>query len=182
MGITADFSGAMKKTATMVQLIPAARKQMTDWGAETQRGLMRSAASMQKSLSHFQGHKTSMMQNNIAFVVSLDNAGKWSLEIGTGVKGTKTVPYAQIQDTGGVTHPRVTKRSRAWAWYAFSQTGNEMFKGMALTKKSRLTVKVPRSNWFSSVIKAQHPKLAALMTDTAIYARAEKMAVNKMGK
>lgn len=53
------------------------------------------------------------------------------------------VIYAAIQELGGETHPPLTKKMRAFAWAMFYETGEEMWKRMALSKKNRLTIKIP---------------------------------------
>jgi phage gpG-like protein len=54
------------------------------------------------------------------------------------------VPYAQIHNDGGTTHPTVTKKMRRWAWAMYFETGDPMFKNIALTKKTKLDVKIPQ--------------------------------------
>jgi phage gpG-like protein len=54
------------------------------------------------------------------------------------------VPYAQIHNEGAVTHPTVTPKMRAFAWQKYKQTGQSKWKGLALTKKSKLTVPIPK--------------------------------------
>ncbi|MBA7515229.1 hypothetical protein ES705_07268 [subsurface metagenome] len=54
-----------------------------------------------------------------------------------------TVVYAAIHEFGGVTHPRVTARMRGFAWHMFYETGEPMWRGLALTKKTFLTVSIP---------------------------------------
>lgn len=75
-----------------------------------------------------------------------------------GVTVFNDAKYAKIHQEGGVTHPRVTPRIRRYAWaryYASKQAGKKrkgaeqltgdagMWKGLALTSKSELTVKIP---------------------------------------
>lgn len=50
--------------------------------------------------------------------------------------------YAAIQEFGGTTHPTVTRKSRAFFWYMLKATGDEKWKGMALSKKSHFTVHI----------------------------------------
>ncbi|WP_435135742.1 hypothetical protein [Formosa sp. A9] len=49
-------------------------------------------------------------------------------------------PYAQIHNEGGVLNIPITTRSRKYFWFMFYATGDEKWKGMALTKKQRFTV------------------------------------------
>jgi len=59
-----------------------------------------------------------------------------------GTIGTK-VPYAAIHEFGGETHPRVTAKSRKFFWAMYFETGEDMWKGMALTDKDSFTVNIP---------------------------------------
>lgn len=67
-----------------------------------------------------------------------------------GIVGSALI-YSRIQEMGGVTRPKptVTPRLRAWAWAMYYETGIEMYKAMALTKKMYLepTVKIP-AHWY----------------------------------
>jgi len=59
------------------------------------------------------------------------------------VVGPRGVVYAAIHEFGGVTHPKVTPRMRGFAWHMFEKTGNPMWRGLALTRKSHLTIRIP---------------------------------------
>jgi phage gpG-like protein len=52
------------------------------------------------------------------------------------------VAYGSIHNQGGITHPSVTKKSRKWAWYMFKKTGDPKYKGLAMTRKTRLEVRI----------------------------------------
>jgi len=64
--------------------------------------------------------------------------------------GTVTIKsdkeYAQIHNEGGVTHPTVTDKMKNFAWAMHKKTGKKesKWKGIALTKKSNLTVNIPQ--------------------------------------
>ena len=60
---------------------------------------------------------------------------------GSSVVFSSSTPYAEIHNEGGqvTTHVPVTPKMRRWAWAMFRQTGNEKYKGMALTKKAELS-------------------------------------------
>jgi len=58
--------------------------------------------------------------------------------VGTGL------PYARVHNLGGTTHPRVTAKMRGWAWARYMETKSEKYKAIALTKKARLDVKIPK--------------------------------------
>lgn len=57
-------------------------------------------------------------------------------------KGSR-VEYAAIHEYGGETRPRVTDKMRRFAWAKYYETGIDTFKGIALTKKNRLSVSIP---------------------------------------
>lgn len=56
-------------------------------------------------------------------------------------------PHAQIHNEGGVLNVPITERSRKYFWFMFMQTGNTMWRAMALTKKTRLTIKMPKRQY-----------------------------------
>lgn len=58
--------------------------------------------------------------------------------------GGRGVPYARIHEKGGVTHPKVTPRMRGFAWHMFAKTNEPFWRGLALTKKKTLTVRIPK--------------------------------------
>jgi phage gpG-like protein len=60
------------------------------------------------------------------------------VEIGT------SEPYAQIHNDGGILNIPVTAKSRKYFWFMYKATGKSMWKALALTKKERLTVKMPK--------------------------------------
>ncbi|MBP0904169.1 hypothetical protein ACFSKN_08190 [Mariniflexile gromovii] len=55
-----------------------------------------------------------------------------------------SAPYSQIHNEGGVLNIPITQRSRKYFWKMFSVTGDQKWKAMALTKKERLTVRIPK--------------------------------------
>lgn len=67
--------------------------------------------------------------------------GKIGIE---GIFGT-TVPYGAIHEYGGETHPTVTAKMRRWAWAMWYLSGKtlDMYKGIALTRKSQLDIRIP---------------------------------------
>ena len=67
------------------------------------------------------------------------------------------VIYARIQELGGTTHPSVTERMRKFMWFMFYKTKDDKFKRMALTKKNRLTVKIPERPYLRPAIKDAMP-------------------------
>ena len=167
-GITADFSGAIAKTKTVMALPKGARYQLEAFSSETIRELRHSVQKL-----HMTGrgrNKTSgSMLRNIGreFSVGEDS---YKLTIGTGVGSTKAVKYAAIQDAGGTTHPRVTPKMRKWAWRMFylSKKLEPKYRAIALTKKLRLDVHIKGSHWFTSVINRREPVLKQMMDERKI--------------
>lgn len=84
------------------------------------------------------------------------------------VKIVNDVPYAAVHNEGGVTKPTVTPKMRRFAWAMYYQTGGkskggpkghksaekgqdaalppaaQMWRGLALTKKKKLEIKIPQ--------------------------------------
>lgn len=171
--LQADFSGAIRQTAMMKQL-PRAHKHITNvWGADTVRILQMSARKLQKSGGKKKGG------GQLARSLSYKAGGsdeQWTVAVGTGLPGHVASKYARIQDEGGTTHPKVTKRMRRWAWFMFGSTGEDKYKAIALTKKARLDVKIPGSRWFSSVIEHREPTLTDMMQPDHVMKVAQGMA------
>lgn len=65
--------------------------------------------------------------------------------------------YARIHEYGGTTRPTVTKKMRSWAWRQFFETGDEMYKWIALTKKPKLTIKIPKRPYLAPGIREEMP-------------------------
>jgi phage gpG-like protein len=67
---------------------------------------------------------------------------------GMSVTFTADAPHAEMHNEGGTftVHPLVTEKSRKFFWAMYKKTGVGMWKGMALTKKERLTItmKIPK--------------------------------------
>lgn len=180
-GLRADFSGAIRKTQVLKTLPKAHKYQATSWTAETIEALMRSAADRQLSIRLYHAKKSGMMGRNIGKIIG-EGDDKWTIAIGTGIGGKQTVAYADIQDKGGTTHPSVTKRMRAWAWFMYRKWKEERFKWLALTNKSKLDVVIPASRWFTSIIEEREPILSAQMQPAAVLKVAEMMAGSSAGK
>lgn len=75
-----------------------------------------------------------------------------------------SVPYAKIHNEGGVLHPRVTPKMRGFAWKMFYATKNSKWKGLALTKKKTLTIKIKRRKFLghSAVMNTQIRRVITL--------------------
>lgn len=66
------------------------------------------------------------------------------------IVGTAGPRYARIHNEGGVTKPRVTNKMRKFGWARYKETGNPLFKGIATTKKTRLTVNIPQRQFIGN--------------------------------
>lgn len=178
MGIRADFTGAVRKTNTLAACMPELRRQATKWSSETVRDLKKSAAAMQKSLQYPGGKHTSQLMRNIGMKVL--PTSQLYIAIGTGLMGTQETKYARIQDEGGTTHPTVTPKMRRWAWAMYKKSkGMDKYKGIALTKQEKLTVKIPASRWFTSVIEEREPILLEMMDPEVVWNLASQRAGGK---
>jgi hypothetical protein len=168
--IRVDISGAIKKTKTALAIPQATRYQLEKWSKDCILPLKISARELKKS-----GHPTANLFRNIDATSSL-TADHYEVSVGTGVGRAKSVIYAAIQNFGGITHPRVTKKMRGWAWYMLKKTGLEIYKGIALTKKDRLNVRIPASHWFSRVMDKRVPLLNQMMKEKQIIITAQKLS------
>lgn len=65
--------------------------------------------------------------------------------------------YARIQEMGGTTRPNVTDRMRKFAWFMYFNTRDDKWKRMALTRKSRLVIKIPARPYLRPAIKDAMP-------------------------
>lgn len=70
-------------------------------------------------------------------------------------------PDAVIHNEGGTVRPRVTPQMRKWAWAMHKKTGESKFKGLALTSKTQLTIRIPQRQYVG-----QHPMLDAAIERT----------------
>jgi hypothetical protein len=179
----------IRKMNTLRNLTKASKRNFTTWMAETVKDAKRSAADMKKGstagtymTNKARGHKSGQLGRNIGMEVNQDGDG-WVGVVGTGVGKTQTVKYAKIQDEGGITHPKVTDKMRKFAWAMFYATntkrskaiGSYMWLYLALTKKSTLTVTIPKSEWFTGVIERRKARLAYLMDPDQVLKTAEQM-------
>jgi len=172
VGLRADFSGAIRKTQ-MLKMLPKAHKwQATVWTTDTIRLLMHSAAAMQKSGPT---RKTGMMGKNVGYQIAMGD-NRWQIAIGTGIGGKQTVPYALIQDKGGITKPHLIQ-AKAGKVLAF-MVGSEM---RFLRHVHHPGSNIPASGWFSNIIAKQEPILSAMMQPNVVLTVAEIMASGAVG-
>jgi phage gpG-like protein len=75
-----------------------------------------------------------------------------------------TVPYAKIHNEGGVLNPKVTPKMRGFAWKMHKATKEDKWKGLALTKKETLTIKIPQRQFIghSQVMNKQIKRVITL--------------------
>lgn len=131
--------GAAKLAAT--RMIPQAhKKNLTAWIVNMVRDTKASGLLMQKSKSSaIKGRggrsKSSQMGRNVGMVIK-DQDGGFVGGLGTGIGGTQSVAYADIQDKGGLTRPEVTDKMRKffWAMY-FAEGGTASAKSGFKTKR-----------------------------------------------
>lgn len=60
------------------------------------------------------------------------------------VVASATAKHAQIHNEGGMVNIPISKKMRGYFWYMFKKTGEEKWKGMALTKKKAFSFKMPQ--------------------------------------
>ncbi|HRG59844.1 MAG TPA: hypothetical protein PK323_12885 [Bacteroidia bacterium] len=90
-----------------------------------------------------------------------------------GVNGP-AAEYADIHNSGGTTHPRLTAKMRAWAWAMYKSTGRIKYKALAITNKtttdSPLTIHIPQRRFIGNSIplRTRLEKLIAHQLQEAI--------------
>lgn len=85
------------------------------------------------------------MRNATRFKVSSDTAVIYN-----------TTPYGASHNKGATLHPRVTAKMRGFAWGMYKKTGQGKWKGLALTQKQRLTVKIPQRKFLGDSRELRH--------------------------
>jgi phage gpG-like protein len=77
--------------------------------------------------------RTARLRNSIRSSISGDS-----------IRFDSDTAYAAILNTGGVINRNitVTPKMRRWAWAMYHNTKNEMYKGMALTKKQSIRQRI----------------------------------------
>jgi phage gpG-like protein len=68
------------------------------------------------------------------------------------VKLSSSAAHAKIHNEGGILNIPITKKSRLFFWAKYKETGNSMYKGMALTKKIHFTVTIPKRQFMGESI------------------------------
>lgn len=62
------------------------------------------------------------------------------------------MPYAKIHNEGGTIKVPITAKSRKYFWYMYKQTGVAMWKGMALSKKEHISIKIPQRQFMGDSV------------------------------
>lgn len=190
--ITVDMAGALRKNLVLKALPVAARKQVEMWAVDTVTMLKRSASDMKSS-----DRKTGHMARNVSMRVE-QNSDFYSIYIGTGLPGFKSVKYANIQDKGGVIRakgkmltipaPGVkgTIHNYPGGFFMKTRKGNTVYFAAPSAKSGRVhtlkplfllrrQVTIPASGWFTTPINVRKPALAAMMQPGTVYKVAEGM-------
>ena len=58
--------------------------------------------------------------------------------------------YGKIHNEGGTVHPQVTDKMKKFAWFKYKETGEDFWKGLALTKKKVLSITIPRRQFLGN--------------------------------
>ena len=74
----------------------------------------------------------------------LRRSQKFRVLPGSKVEGGSDLDYAAIHNKGGRLKVKVTEKSRRFFWAMHYKTGDEMWKWMALTKKTYMTITIPK--------------------------------------
>ncbi len=72
---------------------------------------------------------------------------------------TILVPYAAIHEFGGQIRLKVTSQMRAFFWAMFFSTGDEKWKGMALSKKRVFIINMPRRSYLEPALHDETPEV-----------------------
>ena len=60
--------------------------------------------------------------------------------------------YGRVHNEGGTVRPRVTEKMKKFAWFKYKESGNknQFWKNLALTKKKRLNIKMPKRQFLGN--------------------------------
>jgi hypothetical protein len=177
----------------------AFQRNATDWASQT----VKHIKDQLKGGSYF-SRPPKEIDQRLGMKVVKTSPDSAQILLGTGgVIGKAEVVYADIQERGGWTNPRVTPAMRRWAWAmyyrgfkseikgmglrgaakkgAFATFSGEgsMFKAIALTKQDRLHVKLPARHWFTRPIAERMPELQRTMSPEGVWATAQQMAYSR---
>lgn len=82
-----------------------------------------------------------------------------------GIIGSK-VPYAEIQEKGGTTHPKVTPKSRKFFWFMHFLTDEEKWMMMALTSRQSFNVKIPPKPYLKPAAQESMPTVEKIFEES----------------
>ena len=82
----------------------------------------------------------------LAVSSKLRNSFSWQIKDRTVTWGTNLI-YAAIHNFGGTVRPKVTPKMRKFAWAKWYETEDDKWKGLALTVKTKLEIKLPKRQY-----------------------------------
>ena len=83
-----------------------------------------------------------------------------------GIIGSK-VPYAAIHEYGGKTTTTTSYKARSYFWWAYFETGDEKWKAMALSRKSRFSRDIKERPYLRPAVKTAWPSIMNIFKRTA---------------
>lgn len=185
-----DMRGALLKSATMMRIPAATKKQLSAWAADTVTAMKVRVKDMKKS-----GPGTSQLWRNIGFKVDVGEA-EYRVRLGTGnfAGQPHNVIYASIQDKGGVikakkqylTIPFPGVKGRAGNYgdaFIFKSKKGNLIIAHKTGKRGKLKplfvlkkqVTIPATGWFTTTLNIRKPAMDAMMSPSAIYNQAASM-------
>jgi hypothetical protein len=207
MGIQADFSGAFAKTRALKATPQAAKLQAQRWLSETRRDLQASAGAMKKSWAP--GKAIGQMPRNIGQYIATTGTGwVLGVGTGLGGTQSVKYAKIQDEGGTTHPKVTERMRRWAW-YMAYAGTGAQgekmfratfghaargmarlagrqakersfgLYRAIALTKKPTLTVPIPASRWFTSIIDRREPVLREMMDPQVVYNVASQMTGGK---
>lgn len=91
-----------------------------------------------------QGRSTLVDSGKLRNSIRIVRTGRDFVTIGS------KIPYAQIHNDGGTINIPVTDKMRKWGWAMYAKTKDSKFKGLALTKKTNLRVRMPKRKFMGN--------------------------------
>ena len=147
MSISIDIRGAVKKTKTLKNLPRATKYQLTSWGGQTQKHIIRNVSGGIVGKYKW-GRRSGQLRRSIKSIIKI-MGNRYQLEIGSwGVK------YARILEKGGTIYPRRKK------YLAVPMPDGSI----RLCKK----VKIPKFEWLGKSVKEKRSLLDRMMSKQEI--------------
>jgi hypothetical protein len=176
-----DFTGARAKIEAMKRFPRASLYLITKWGTDTIKAIK--TARILKS-------KSGMLMRNVG--IQSQGGDTPRVILGTGVGSAKEVPYARIQDEGGVIHaknklltiPIPPAKGRVanypGRFYIKSKAGNVLCcqrsgKGLKILFVLKEQVTIPASHWFSRPLTDRLPYLDSMLEPEKLWQTAQKL-------